>query len=467
MDIGMIGLAVMGSNLALNMADNGFKVACWNYTPDLTEKFSNEHPHENIKCFYDLKEFVNSLDKPRKIMLMIMSGSPVDSVIESLVPLLDKGDIISDGGNSFFEDTVRRHDFLKSRGINYFGTGISGGEKGARFGPCIMPGGDKSAYENIRPIYEKISAKSGGEPCCAYIGAGGAGHYVKMVHNGIEYADMQLIAETYLLLKKIGGLSNAEISKIFDEQNHGDLKSFLIGITADIFAEDDDEAGGQLVDYIEDSAGQKGTGRWTSIEALKLGVNVSIMTAACNARVMSNLKNLRRDFSKDFSAPAKVAPDKNFVEDVCRSLYAGKIAAYAQGFSLYRAASENFKWNLDFGKIAAIFRAGCIIQADFLNKITDAYKKNPGLENLMQDDFFREKIKINLPGLRRTVALAVQNGIPVPALTNAVEYIDALSGSLLGANLIQAQRDYFGSHTFRRIDRDGVFCHDWKEHYKK
>ena len=460
MDIGMVGMAVMGSNLALNMADHGFKVACYNYTPDLTEKVLKEHPHQNLKGFFDLKEFVNSLKRPRKIMFMIMAGNPVDSMIESLAPLLDEGDIILDGGNSFFEDTRRRHDYLKSKGINYFGVGISGGESGARNGPCIMPGGDKDAYEQVRPIYEAIAAKVNNEPCCAYIGTDGAGHYVKMVHNGIEYADMQLIAESYLLLKYVGGLDNKKISETFREWNKGELKSFLIGITADIFDEDD-EAGGQIVDKIVDSAGQKGTGRWTSIQAMKQGVNTSIMTVACNARVMSNLLEERHKLSTELPSTISKVNDKDFIESVRRSLYVGKIAAYAQGFALYRSAAETFGWQLNFGEIAAIFRAGCIIQAEFLNKITEAYRNNPQLKNLIQDKFFFEKVQNNLSDLRKVVSLAIQDGVPIPALANAVEYIDAMRSPQLGANLIQAQRDYFGAHTFQRIDKEGTFHHEW------
>ena len=324
-----------------------------------------------------------------------------------------------------------------------------------------MPGGDADAYETVQPIFEAIAAKVDGEPCCAYIGEDGAGHYVKMVHNGIEYADMQLIAESYLLLKFVGGLSNEKISETFAAWNGGELKSFLIGITADIFATADTD-GGELVDKILDSAGQKGTGRWTSIQALKQGVNSSIITAACNARVISNLLAQRRLMAQALPHAVEVVADKNFVESVRRSLYVGKIAAYAQGFALYRSASEVFGWNLDFGKIAAIFRAGCIIQADFLNRITDAYKKNPALENLMADEFFCDKVRTNLPALREVVSVAIRSGVAIPALTNAVEYIDSLRGEHLGANLIQAQRDYFGAHTFKRIDRDGTFHHAWQ-----
>ena len=462
MDIGMVGLAVMGRSLALNMADHGFKVSAWNYTPDLVEQFDREHPHENVKTFVDLNEFVRSLDRPRKIMFMIMAGAPVDHMLDSLIPLLDEGDIVFDGGNSFFEDTIRRHDRLKAKGINYFGVGISGGESGARRGPCIMPGGDRDAYERVRPIFESIAAQAEGEPCCAYIGPDGAGHYVKMVHNGIEYADMQLIAESYLLLRNVGGLDNAALSKTFKAWNGGELESFLIKITADIFAENDPDGDGQLVDVIVDSAGQKGTGRWMSIEALKRGVNTSIMTAACNARVMSNLIEREKFSSALPSTAPRGSIDDRFVEDVRRSLYLGKIAAYAQGFALYRAASTAFNWSLDLGRIASIFRAGCIIQARFLNKITDAYRNNPALDNLMLDEFFMSKIVEGLESLRRTVALGVEHGVPIPALVNALEYIDALRSDRLGANLIQAQRDYFGAHTFKRVDRGGSFHHEWQ-----
>lgn len=468
MDIGMVGMAVMGSNMALNMADHGFDVACYNYTPDLTEKVMREHPHEHMHGFYDLKEFVDSLNRPRKIMFLIMAGKPVDSMIAQLEDLLEPGDIILDGGNSFFEDTRRRYAHLKEKGIRYFGVGISGGEKGARRGPCIMPGGDADAYEEVRPIYEAVAAKADGQPCCTYIGEDGAGHYVKMVHNGIEYADMQLIAESYLLLKYVGGLSNEEMSEAFHDWNQGELKSFLIGITADIFAEDDDLGEGQLVDKIEDSAGQKGTGRWTSIQAMKQGVNTSLITAACNARVMSNLQTERKVMRAAIPAAADDhVMDETLLEDVRRSLYAGKIAAYAQGFSLYRSAADVYGWKLDFGKIASIFRAGCIIQADFLNKITEAYEEDPSLANLMMAPFFTKKIQENLPSLRKVVGLAVARGIPIPALANAVEYIDAFCSPQLGANLIQAQRDCFGAHTYHRTDREGTFHHEWQGHTEK
>ena len=464
MDIGMVGMAVMGSNLALNMADHGYQVACYNYTPDLTEKFVKEHPHENAHPFYDLKAFVAALKKPRKIMMMIMAGAPVDSMIDQLIPLLDKGDIIIDGGNSFFGDTMRRYDTCKAHGLNFFGTGISGGETGARRGPCIMPGGDKAAYASVQPIFEAIAAKAEGAPCCTYIGESGAGHFVKMVHNGIEYADMQLIAESYLLLKYAGGLPNNEIAKIFRTWNKGELKSYLVGITADVLAEHDDLGGGFLVDKIVDSAGQKGTGRWTSIEAMKEGVNTSLITAACNARVMSNQSMLRQKMQQ--ALPAANLAHKSgqaFIDDVEASLYTGKIAAYAQGFALYRAASAHYSWQLDYSRIASIFRGGCIIQAAFLEKITEAYEKTPDLENLMEDAFFLQRIQQNLPALRRTVAFGITCGLPIPALANAASYIDTTRSPLLGANLIQGLRDDFGAHTYQRTDREGAFHHDWPQ----
>ncbi len=466
-DIGVVGMAVMGSNLALNMADHGYDVSVYNYTPDLTEQFLKERPHDQITGYFELKDFLASLKRPRKIMLMIMAGAPVDSMLDQLLPLLDTGDIIIDGGNSYFGDTRRRYDRCKEDGIHFYGMGISGGETGARRGPAIMPGGNKETYPEIQPIYEAIAAKSAdGKPCCTYIGEDGAGHYVKMVHNGIEYADMQLIAEAYLLLKHVGGYDNAAISKIFHEWNQGELKSFLIGIAADIFAEDD-EAGGQVLDKIVDAAGQKGTGRWTSIESMKQGVDISMITAACNARVMSNAPG-RAKAQDVIAKPAlttQSGPD--FVEAVRQSLYAAKIVAYAQGFSLYKSASETYDWNLDYGAIASIFRAGCIIQAEFLTKITEAYDKNPKLDNLLFDDFFLAKINANQGALRQIIGLAIANGLPIPAFSASLQYLDAYSSPQVGANLIQALRDYFGAHTFQRVDKAGTFHHHWHEHYTK
>lgn len=466
-DIGVVGMAVMGSNLALNMADHGYDVSVYNYTPDLTEQFLKERPHDKITGYFELKDFLASLKRPRKIMLMIMAGAPVDSMLDQLLPLLDTGDIIIDGGNSYFGDTRRRYDRCKEDGIHFYGMGISGGETGARRGPAIMPGGNKETYPEIQPIYEAIAAKAAdGKPCCTYIGEDGAGHYVKMVHNGIEYADMQLIAEAYLLLKHVGGYDNAAISKIFHEWNQGELKSFLIGIAADIFAEDD-EAGGQVLDKIVDAAGQKGTGRWTSIESMKQGVDISMITAACNARVMSNAPGRAKaqDVIAKPALTAQSGPD--FVEAVRQSLYAAKIVVYAQGFSLYKSASETYDWHLDYGAIASIFRAGCIIQAEFLTKITEAYDKNPELDNLLFDDFFLAKINANQGALRQIIGLAIANGLPIPAFSASLQYLDAYSSPQVGANLIQALRDYFGAHTFQRVDKAGTFHHHWHEHYTK
>ncbi|WP_370841626.1 decarboxylating NADP(+)-dependent phosphogluconate dehydrogenase [Megasphaera sp.] len=466
-DIGVVGMAVMGSNLALNMADHGYDVSVYNYTPDLTEQFLQERPHEKITGYFELKDFLASLKRPRKIMLMIMAGAPVDSMLDQLLPLLDTGDIIIDGGNSYFGDTRRRYDRCREDGIHFYGMGISGGETGARRGPAIMPGGNKETYPEIQPIYEAIAAKAAdGKPCCTYIGEDGAGHYVKMVHNGIEYADMQLIAEAYLLLKYVGGYDNAAISKIFHEWNQGELKSFLIGIAADIFAEDD-EAGGQVLDKIVDAAGQKGTGRWTSIESMKQGVDISMITAACNARVMSNAPGRAKAGTCIEKPVLSHQHGDDFVEAVRQSLYAAKIVAYAQGFSLYKSASETYDWHLDYGAIASIFRAGCIIQAEFLTKITEAYDKNPDLDNLLFDDFFLAKINANQGALRQIIGLAIANGLPIPAFSAALQYLDAYSSPQVGANLIQALRDYFGAHTFQRVDKAGTFHHHWHEHYTK
>ena len=463
-DIGIIGLSVMGRSLALNMADHGIRVAGYNRSRAVTEEVVRQHPHENLTPFYSLDELVAALTRPRRIMLMIQAGAPVDAVIRQLEPLLEQGDIILDGGNSFFEDTRRRSAALAEKGIQYFGVGISGGEEGARHGPSIMPGGDKNAYPLIQPILEAIAATAEGTPCCTYIGPDGAGHYVKMVHNGIEYADMQLIAESYLLLKYIGGFSNDALAELFSEWNKGELKSFLIGITADIFREADDLADGGLVDHILDSAAQKGTGRWTSIESLRQGVDISTITAAAGARVMSNALEIRKQARDLIEPPAlQRIPDRAaFAEQVRQALYTAKIIAYAQGFSLMRDASERYGWALDLGSIAAIFRAGCIIQADFLNDITAAFRRDPALSSLLLDEFFRSRLAAGHNSLRACAAAGLQSGLPLPAMTNALSYLDQFRGQHVGANLIQAQRDLFGAHTYERTDRPGVFHHEWR-----
>ena len=463
-DIGIVGLSVMGRSLALNMADHGFRVAGYNRSRAVTEEVVRQHPHENLTPFYSLDELVAALTRPRRIMLMIQTGAPVDAVIRQLEPLLEQGDIILDGGNSFFEDTRRRSAALAGKGIQYFGVGISGGEEGARHGPSIMPGGDKNAYPLIQPILEAIAATAEGTPCCTYIGPDGAGHYVKMVHNGIEYADMQLIAESYLLLKYIGGFSNDALAGLFSEWNKGELKSFLIGITADIFREADDLADGSLVDHILDSAAQKGTGRWTSIESLRQGVDISTITAAAGARVMSNALEIRKQARDLIEPPAlQRIPDRAaFAKQVRQALYTAKIIAYAQGFSLMRDASERYGWALDLGAIAAIFRAGCIIQADFLNDITAAFRRDPALSSLLLDEFFRSRLAAGHNSLRACAAAGLQSGLPLPAMTNALSYLDQFRGQHVGANLIQAQRDLFGAHTYERTDRPGVFHHEWR-----
>ena len=468
-NIAVIGMGVMGSCLALNMANHNFKVAVYNYTPDLTDAFVKNHPHQNITPYYDVKSLVDNVARPRKFFIMVTAGKAVDSVIESLLPYLDPEDIIMDGGNSFFKDTKRRYEYVTSKGFKYFGVGVSGGEEGALNGPALMPGGNKESYKEIKDVLESIAAKANdGKPCCTYIGEDGAGHYVKMVHNGIEYADMQLIAEAYLLLKYVGKYTNSQIADIFHEWNQGELNSFLISITADIFKEQDDLAEGKLVDKILDSAGQKGTGRWTSIAALDQGVNTSIMTSACNARNISSFYEKRQKLADSGLKQAMpVEIDENFVEEVRRSLYTAKIAAYTQGLALYKSASETYDWHLNLGEIASIFRAGCIIQAKFLNNITEAYRKNPELDNLMEADFFADKVKANEQSLRKIVAKAILAGIPVPAFANAISYIDGLSTKVVGANLIQAQRDYFGAHTYKRIDREGSYHHQWQKHFDK
>lgn len=467
-DIAVIGLAVMGRSLALNMADHGFAVAAYNRSYAVSEQMAKNHPHPHIHIYKELKDCVAALKKPRKVMLMVKAGKAVDMVIEQLVDLLEEGDIILDGGNSFFEDTIRREQALRKNGLHYFGVGVSGGEEGARFGPSIMPGGNKQAYDKIRPILETIAAKaSDGKPCCTYIGENGAGHYVKMVHNGIEYADMQLISEAYLQLKYIGGYTNTEIAKIFKEWNADELESFLIRITADIFLASDDRSSQDLLDVIVDSAAQKGTGRWTSIEALKQGVDVSMITASCNARIMSNLLAQRHQ-AQILYPDRKPLQRKNdaFVETVRQALYAGKILAYAQGFALLAHASSQYDWQLALGEIAAIFRAGCIIQARFLNDIQQAFTKENPASHLLFDPFFAKQLQTHQQALRDMVAMSITQGLAIPAMANAVSYLDMFRSSHSGANLIQAQRDYFGAHTFERCDMSGSFHHEWRRDHE-
>ncbi|HEY4537960.1 MAG TPA: NADP-dependent phosphogluconate dehydrogenase [Erysipelothrix sp.] len=468
-NIGLIGLAVMGSNLALNMADHGYDVSVYNRTTAVGEKFIKDHPHDRIHLYKTLEDFVNSLASPRKIILMVQAGQAVDKVIASLLPLLDKEDIIMDGGNSNFNDTIRRTQEIEALGLYYLGVGISGGEEGARFGPAIMPGGSKAAYEHVDEILESIAAKKDGEACCAYIGDDGAGHYVKMVHNGIEYADMQLIAESYSLLKDLGGYSNQELAEIFAQWNQGELESYLIEITSEIFRSKDDRTDQDMIDVILDKAAQKGTGKWTVEEALNTGTDASLLASAVFARFMSSKKEERVHAQEaiDLDITNNIQKDETFVEMVRQALYASKIIAYAQGFDLMKNAAAIHDWDLDFGSIAKIFREGCIIRARFLDRIAQAYQHNPKLANLMLDESFKTQLLEYQVSLRKVSALAIENGISIPAFTNAIAYFDAYRTGRSNANLIQAQRDLFGAHTFERIDESGHFHHNWSNHDEK
>jgi len=463
--LGLIGLAVMGENLVLNMERNGFSVAVYNRTTERMTKFvEGPGKGKNIKGCVTLEELVANLQKPRRVMLMVQAGAPVDSVIEQLIPLLEPGDMIIDGGNSFFKDTERRAEYLASKNLNYIGTGVSGGEEGALWGPAIMPGGQEEAYRAVEPIFKAIAAKAeDGEPCVAYIGPRGAGHYVKMVHNGIEYGDMQLIAETYDVLRRALGLSAAELHDVFAEWNEGELKSYLIEITRDIFAKVDPETGKPLVDVILDEAQQKGTGKWTSQNALDLGAPTQTINAAVESRIISAYKEERVAASQVLTVPAAAftGDRKQLIADARDALYAAKICSYAQGMGLLRAASEEYKYNLKYGEIARIWRAGCIIRARFLNDITAAYERNPELTNLMLDPFFRGEMLARQGALRRVVGTATSLGIPCLALSASLAYFDAYRTASLPANLTQAQRDYFGAHTYRRIDKPGSFHTEW------
>jgi 6-phosphogluconate dehydrogenase len=464
--IGVVGMAVMGKNLALNIESRGYSVALFNRTGSKTQAVIEEHPDKNFKGTYSIEEFVDSIEKPRRILLMVKAGAATDATIQELLPHLDKGDILIDGGNTFFKDTMRRNEELANSGINFIGTGVSGGEEGALKGPSIMPGGQKEAYELVAPILEQISAKAeDGAPCVTYIGPNGAGHYVKMVHNGIEYGDMQLIAESYDLMKNILGLSVDEMAEIFKEWNQGELDSYLIEITADILTRKDDEGTGKpIVDVILDAAGNKGTGKWTSQSALDLGVPLPLITESVFARYISAYKEERVQASKILPKPEQFqfeGDKKELVEKIREALYFSKIMSYAQGFAQLRVASKEFDWDLPFGEIAKIWRAGCIIRARFLQKITDAYDKQPDIENLLLDDYFVEITKKYQQSVRDVVALAVQAGVPVPTFSSAIAYFDSYRAERLPANIIQAQRDYFGAHTYERVDKEGIYHYSW------
>ena len=463
--IGVVGMAVMGKNLALNIESRGYSVSIFNRSASRTEEAIAENPGKNLVPTYTIEEFVGSLETPRKIMLMVQAGAATDATIQSLLPHLDKGDILIDGGNTFFKDTIRRNEELANSGINFIGTGVSGGEEGALKGPAIMPGGQKEAYELVAPIFEQIAAKAeDGEPCVGYIGPNGAGHYVKMAHNGIEYGDMQLIAESYDLMSRLLGLSVDEMADIFKEWNEGELDSYLIEITADILTHKDEETGLPLVDVILDSAGNKGTGKWTSQSALDLGVPLPLITESVFARYISAMKEERVEASTKITGidvQAFTGDKKELVEKIREALYFSKIMSYAQGFAQLRMASEEYNWDLNYGEIAKIFRAGCIIRAKFLQKITDAYEQNPELKNLLLDDYFNEVTQKYQKSVREVVALAVQAGVPVPTFSSAIAYYDSYRSANLPANIIQAQRDYFGAHTYKRKDKEGTFHHDW------
>ncbi len=456
--IGVVGMAVMGKNLALNIESRGYSVALFNRTGAKTTAVVEEHPDKNFKATYTIEEFVESIEKPRRILLMVKAGPATDATIQELLPHLDKGDILIDGGNTFFKDTMRRNEELANSGINFIGTGVSGGEEGALKGPSI--------YALVAPILEQISAKAeDGAPCVTYIGPNGAGHYVKMVHNGIEYGDMQLIAESYDLMKNILNLSVEEMADIFKEWNQGELDSYLIEITADILTRKDDEGTGKpVVDVILDAAGNKGTGKWTSQSALDLGVPLPLITESVFARYISAYKEERVQASKILSRTNDfefTGDKKELVEKIREALYFSKIMSYAQGFAQLRVASKEFDWDLPFGEIAKIWRAGCIIRARFLQKITDAYDKNPEIENLLLDDYFVEITKKYQQSVRDVVALAVQAGVPVPTFSSAIAYFDSYRAERLPANIIQAQRDYFGAHTYERVDKEGIFHYSW------
>ncbi|MBD2798933.1 NADP-dependent phosphogluconate dehydrogenase [Xenorhabdus sp. M] len=461
--IGVVGMAVMGRNLALNIESRGYSVSIFNRSSDKTDEVIAENPGKKLVPSYSIEEFVDSLEKPRRILLMVKAGEATDKTIASLTPHLDKGDILIDGGNTYFQDTIRRNRELSAQGFNFIGTGVSGGEEGALKGPSIMPGGQKEAYELVAPILREIAAQVDGEPCVTYIGADGAGHYVKMVHNGIEYGDMQLIAEAYSLLKNSLNLSNQELAEVFSDWNQGELSSYLIEITSDIFRKQDEE-GKYLVDVILDEAANKGTGKWTSQSSLDLGVPVTLITESVFARYISSLKDQRVAASKVLSGP-EVQPfngDKaEFIEKVRRALYLGKIVSYAQGFQQLKSASDEYSWNLNYGEIAKIFRAGCIIRAQFLQKLTDAYNENAAIANLLLAPYFKQIADEYQQALRDVVSYGVQNGIPTPTFSAAISYYDSYRAAVLPANLIQAQRDYFGAHTYKRTDKEGVFHTEW------
>lgn len=462
-DIGLIGLAVMGENLVLNMERNGYTVAVFNRTVEKVDKFVNGRGKgKNFIGAHSIEEFCASLKRPRKVMLLVKAGQAVDDFIEKIIPYLEKGDIIIDGGNTHFPDTNRRTKYVESKGLLYIGTGVSGGEEGALLGPSIMPGGSNAAWEYVKPIFQSISAKvDDGSPCCDWVGENGAGHFVKMVHNGIEYGDMQLITEAYQIMKVYLGMSADEMHEVFKEWNEGELSSYLIEITRDILAFKDED-GQPMVDKILDTAGQKGTGKWTGIAALDHGVPLTLIGEAVFARCLSAIKEERVEASKVLSGPKPefTGDKKQFINDLMEALYASKIVSYAQGYVLMRAAAEEYGWDLNYGGIALMWRGGCIIRSTFLEKIKDAYDNDKSLKNLLIDPFFKERILKSQSAWRKVVSAAFENGIPIPAFSTALAYFDGYRSERLPANLLQAQRDYFGAHTYERIDKPrGEFFH--------
>jgi 6-phosphogluconate dehydrogenase len=462
---GVIGLAVMGENLALNVERNGFPVAVYNRSREKTDRFMAERAGDkNVKATYSLEDFVASLERPRRILVMVKAGGPVDAVIGQLKPLLEAGDMIIDGGNSLYEDTERRVKDLEPTGLGFIGMGVSGGEEGALNGPSLMPGGTRAAYGEIEHIVTKIAAQVDDGPCVTYIGPGGAGHYVKMVHNGIEYGDMQLIAEAYDLMKNVLGLDHTQLHEVFAEWNLTDeLNSFLIEITTDIFTNLDAETGKPLVELIVDAAGQKGTGRWTVINALEMGVAIPTIGAAVNARILSSIKSERVAASKQLSGPSQRfdGDAKAYVNKIRDALYCSKICSYAQGMALIGAASQRYDYGIDLGETARIWKGGCIIRAGFLNKIKHAYDENPSLANLLLAPEFKQTILDRQSAWREVVSMAANLGIPVPAFSASLDYFDSYRRDRLPQNLTQAQRDYFGAHTYERLDQEGVFHHEW------
>jgi len=461
-DIGLVGLAVMGENLVLNMESHGFTVAVYNRTIEKVNNFVNGRGKgKNIIGCHSIEDLVANLKSPRKVMLMVKAGKPVDDFIELLIPHLEKGDIIIDGGNSHFPDTTRRTKYLESKGLLYIGTGVSGGEEGALKGPSIMPGGSTAAWPHVKPIFQSIAAKvEDGTPCCDWVGENGAGHFVKMVHNGIEYGDMQLICEAYQIMKDLLGLSYEEMYNVFKEWNEGELDSYLIEITRDILNYKDN--GKPLVEYILDTAGQKGTGKWTVLASLDVGAPLTLIGEAVYGRALSALKEERVEASKVLSGPKPNfdGDKKQFIEDLGKALYASKIVSYAQGYVLMRYAAKEYGWNLNYGGVALMWRGGCIIRSAFLEKIKKAFDKNPNLSNLLLDPFFKDKIESSQDAWRKVIATSVTNGIWIPALSTALNYFDGFRNSRLPANLLQAQRDYFGAHTYERVDKPrGEFFH--------